>query len=742
MRIHTIHRIAAGIAVGIFLLLSCGCRQLQTISVPNVEPRRVGARISGTKTVASKGDWALSVDAESGEFVIENAVTGMVWRSNPSEADREADAIAKGNGRSLLASAIRIEYRDTLGNVSSSASYTAAVKKDGVALYEIEDGFRAVYDFVNEKIQIPLDVQLTDKGVHCSIPIQEIKEEGESRLLKIGLLPAFGAADETEEGYFLVPDGSGALINFNNGQHLYDSYSMAVYGTDISQKQDSQGYLNDSVLLPIFGIKKQAGGILAVISDGASVATIQATVGGKNTSYNVINPVFTLRDTEVYTIGTSVGRTKEVRLFQEEAGAFSEFSVDYLFLEQEASDYVGMATTYRQWLLDHGWLNDQRTDDMPLYIRFLAGALKEKSVLGIPTKQIERLTGFQQAQEILQQLKGKGVTDVTVHMESWSTQFLKGKIDVTASPAKELGGAKALQALKTYCEENALQFYLDCEFQKAAKWSAGYNGFMHAARTVSGVPATVTRFDVASRGSIDSTSENLLTPAVFTDVFTRFITGMDKTVGKTGISIGSAANTVFGDHDANYSREQAIMAIQAILEKATKDGRGTVGYQPNAYMWSYLDFALALPMVSNNFNIQDASVPFVQIVLKGYLPYSTPTVNQTENTRAVFLKALENGSGLLFTWIAEESQITCDTVYAAYNSVTAEDWMEEAVSYQNELKQVADKIGDSVIIGHCSEGDVTKTTYSNGVSVYVNHGGAATVFEERSIPAYGYLIVS
>lgn len=43
----------------------------------------------------------------------------------------------------------------------------------------------------------------------------------------------FGSADSTEEGYIVVPDGSGALINFNNGKvQLSSEMSIPLYGED------------------------------------------------------------------------------------------------------------------------------------------------------------------------------------------------------------------------------------------------------------------------------------------------------------------------------------------------------------------------------------------------------------------------------------------------------------------------------------------------------------------------------
>ena len=43
----------------------------------------------------------------------------------------------------------------------------------------------------------------------------------------------FGSADNTETGYMLVPDGSGAIINFNNGKIAVTSeLKVQIYGLD------------------------------------------------------------------------------------------------------------------------------------------------------------------------------------------------------------------------------------------------------------------------------------------------------------------------------------------------------------------------------------------------------------------------------------------------------------------------------------------------------------------------------
>lgn len=48
------------------------------------------------------------------------------------------------------------------------------------------------------------------------------------------MLQFFNAAGMEDEGYMVVPDGSGAVINYNNCRYNAQAYSSEVYGRDTS----------------------------------------------------------------------------------------------------------------------------------------------------------------------------------------------------------------------------------------------------------------------------------------------------------------------------------------------------------------------------------------------------------------------------------------------------------------------------------------------------------------------------
>ena len=84
-----------------------------------------------------------------------------------------------------------------------------------------------------------------------------------------------------DDGFLFVPDGSGAIINFNNGKTKVDAYSKEVYGEDISRRSTNSPITSrtQKISLPVFGLVSNGSGFLAEITDGAAVASINASVG-------------------------------------------------------------------------------------------------------------------------------------------------------------------------------------------------------------------------------------------------------------------------------------------------------------------------------------------------------------------------------------------------------------------------------------------------------------------------------
>ena len=61
---------------------------------------------------------------------------------------------------------------------------------------------------------------LEDDNLVVKVPMKDIKYNTDYPIVKLQVLPFMGAGNTEEEGYMLVPEGSGGIINFNNSKTL------------------------------------------------------------------------------------------------------------------------------------------------------------------------------------------------------------------------------------------------------------------------------------------------------------------------------------------------------------------------------------------------------------------------------------------------------------------------------------------------------------------------------------------
>lgn len=117
-----------------------------------------------------------------------------------------------------LQSQLIITFVDAALNEMTVNSQEGCVQADTFEVRQIANGVRIVYDFAEAvtSFRIPVEITLADDYVQASIVYPEIEEYGTSRLTSVSLLPYFGAGESGEDGYALVPDGSGALIRFSD----------------------------------------------------------------------------------------------------------------------------------------------------------------------------------------------------------------------------------------------------------------------------------------------------------------------------------------------------------------------------------------------------------------------------------------------------------------------------------------------------------------------------------------------
>ncbi|MCD8006861.1 MAG: DUF5696 domain-containing protein [Oscillospiraceae bacterium] len=699
--------------------------------------------IARSEVVAENDEAIMYLDREYERIGIYVKESGKVWWSNCVNALLD-DATTKSSLQQNRLSNIAVKYGNATDLIISAYlySYRQSTSDEDTTFELIDNGVKVTYNFSSAKATVPVYYVLNETYLECYINTSEINEragyvDGEDAqesdsdvliLTELAMNPYFGAADTEATGYMLIPDGSGARINLNNGKSNYSNYSSYIYGRDTTGIKENQPDETEQAYLPVLAMVQGSDGLVMVATDGDTFASANAAVAynsDDNAGYNYCYFSFTLRSTDTYSMS---GDSSSIIMFEKGDGtiAVEKLAVRYYWVtsEEEEVTYTEIADVYRDYLIEEeGLTKKTESDYAPLFVEFYGGTLKSKSILGIPVNLKTAFTTFDQAAEILEGLVELGVDQLVVNYNDWTTDSMTGKLDTADSVASVLGGKSDLEDLIEYCESIGAQFYGSITDYTFSKNGNGFWTLFNTAYRVSKSYARPYEYNIAYGTPNDGVASALLSPRSISKLSNKVTKNLAK-YDLPGVGLGAYAYTLWGDY-SNKNRTNREVTAQNIVEyyKAVADiGDGTsiIADAPNAYLLAYVDVIQNLTLQSSQFKIVDEDVPFVQIVLHGYIPYSTEAINGSADSMELFLRAIASGSYVKYTFIYEETTEIEDTDYINLYYANYEGWLEQAAAEYELASEILSTVSDSVITGYETDGSVITTTYENGVVTTVN----------------------
>lgn len=622
-------------------------------------------------------------------------------------------------------------------------------KKEELATYFIEAGY-TVDDLIsdteencaeagNDKPWFVINVKyrLEDDAFVAEIDNKSLAYNTEFYLTDIILLPYFGAADSTKNGYMFVPDGSGALIYLNNGKKDHTAYSGMVYGSDIAldstKKNASDADESLSAKLPVYGMKEDEKAWLAVIDKGNGYATINADISGKTSSYNKVYTSFSYLRSGSISLGDIIG-SRSFYMYSEKPS--ENFEVRYFFLDKENADYSGMAVRYRKYLEAEGaFKNCEVEDEIPFYAEYIGAIDKVQSMLGVKYTATRPLTSFEQAEKITQMFIDRGVGNIKVVYYGWSEGGIEGVAPTVIKAESKLNKqGVSLKKLDDFLDEKGITLFPMIDLQHVYKteafdrFSVQKNAPRYFDRSIvrTGEKAIVT-------GAVDEYDTELISPyyvSSLADILIRRMKGYKlETLG-----IASLPHELYSDLASGKTymdRQDAIYAnADAARKLSEKYERGLLADNSNDYMFSYLSDIVDAPLDSNGFRVFDESVPFYEMVLKGHISFAGKPLNLADDHTTQLLKSVESGAGLAYKLIYEDNSLIKGTDYDEYYSVNYQTWLDIASEEWKKVSEVCEGLAGKCIVKHEKVGnDVYKVTYENGGVIAVNYSNEDVVVD-------------
>ena len=572
------------------------------------------------------------------------------------------------------------------------------------------------------------------------VPYEAMRCEDATPLTYVSILPMFGAAGTNQEGFMLLPEGGGALINYNNGKLSQSAYYANLYGWDYATERTEVVSETENAF-PVFGMGQEDGSFICIIEGGSAYAGICADIAGRYNSYNYLYSKYNVLHYDRFNVSN---RTAQLLYMYEKQIPTDTIIQRYHFLE--GCDYTAMAHAYGDYLRKNPELkNETASEEFPVNVELVGAINKVVSKLGFPVDSVLPVTTFDQSGEIIQELTDAGVKDLHVRMTGWCNGGVRQKVLTGIHVLGELGGESGMKKLIASAGEKGVSLSFDgisC-FAYNSGFFDGFLPFSNAARFTTREQVKLYNYDIVTYQQSDWQDEYyLVRPSYAQQCAANLISGLSDR-GAEAVAFRDIGNLLSADYYVSntVTREMVKEMNVQTLRDAVAKGLKIVIKEGNDYAIAYADMITDMNLTGNAYAIIDRRIPFYQIAIHGMKNYTGEAINLAGDYQTALLECAEYGAGLNFTFMKADTEILQDTMYSSYTAGGYDRWKAEVIPMILRYQQEMAGLNRLMITGHdqLTEG-VSVTEYENGTRVYVNYTDNAYKKNGVSVPAHDYTV--
>ncbi len=710
----------------ILVALLSSCQHAVTFSVKKYNGEVV--QNPGTDGVIAENDrYRLDWLTNTCAVDLTDKVTGQKWGITPTKkGEKTVDEFGmpiKKNPK--LSSALIIEYTNEFNTLETEISYLGAVKNGKVNTEKIENGIKVEYYFDSVEIMVPVEYELRGDSVAITVDPAKI-QENDKKLTAVSVAPYWCCTENnSQDAYLFVPSGSGALVTAEERSQSGALYSSQVYGRDWDMTTEDAPITEKAVRLPVYGAKQGDRATCAIIENGADSCKISVVAGSSTVGYGAVYATYQLRG---YNEGAELVYSAKQDVYSDTMTSVP-MTVGFYPLSGEDADYSGMARVYRDYLKKNGKLKATETE-IPLGVTVVGGTMVDRSVLGVPSKELLLATTLNETEKILRDIKVKTDAKISAKLIGF------GKTGLTLSKyaggmgfGKNLGSKDDWKKLNRYAKKNGVDLYPDFDLIRFKKASSGFSTAFDTAQNTRFQVTDLYEYNVATRSRIPETNHYLLARKHLKKGAQKFLSGV-KNLNLDGVSLETLSGISYSDYSDRNSNQYTSKAamendVTAILKKV-KEKYKFAATDANAYAALVSDVIFDAPSRSSGESIFSRDVPFYQMVFKGHIPMTSEPINLSADAQAAKLWCAETGCGLNYVVTSKyDNELSNANTYYFFGSQYA-DLKDSLVAAQQALSTYQKAVaGAEILKNGVLDNGLHFTKFSNGIRVFVNVSSAA-----------------
>ena len=600
-------------------------------------------------------------------------------------------------------------------------------EEDIYKLYD-EIGYKYVVQAdPDPSVVVPLEYRLTNDGFIAEVDASKISyDRTRINVNNVSILPYFNSGSRDDVGYTFVPDGSGAIVRFEDvkRQNALNNMTFALYGND-SAFYALDARILEHATMPVFGLKidekPYESGFFAVIESAQAVASITRA---HNAFFNSVYASFKVNASDSLVMNsTSTGISGSINvlgdtIFKEKCTVkysmlvSDEYAKANNITNNYDTTYIGMAEYYRDQLMANGEISKLTGISgvkTKLFLEVFGSMKVEDKIATFPVTVNKALTTFDDIKTIRKELSDAGVGSMNFILTGFANGGLSAKYPTKVKWMSSVGGKSGFNDLVADAELNGYEVSPNFDFAYSSYLfgSDNINYRKYGSRSLDKRMAIKLTYDpglqmLAYIGGI------VISPSSYDYAYAKFA----KSASKYNISniavptLGSDLNSDFNEDNFTYRTESMVNTQNMLANLSGKANGSSTAYKlivskGNSYTLKYASYIINSSLDSSRLANESEAIPFMGIVLHGSKVYAGDALNMEGDANYAFLKALENGSNLYFTLAYDNVEyLKLNWDFSKYYSIRYDLWKDYIISRYNEYNSLMQSKQDQYITEH------------------------------------------
>ena len=546
-----------------------------------------------------------------------------------------------------------------------------------------------------------------------------------------------------------------------SGIKYQETFKMPVYGIVSNNKYNYELTASNTHKI-VESDGDNASGFFAIIEEGDALAELKSYHMGQKGEYHAVQVSVNPRPSDTYNIADSISvGSNSTWTVVSERKYVGNYTIRYVMLTDDEvaaekgitdyypADYVGMAYAYRDYLTSSYSTRTQgasdkdvileRIDssvlknDIPLYLETFGTVETIEKVLSVPVTVMTPLTTFEDIMTIYNDLSQEGVdiTNINFKLTGYANGGMNSTVPYGLKWEKSVGGKQGFNELLEFANninsaagnENGLEIFPEFDFVYVKNYD-NFDGLSlkkHAVKTIDDRYIGKTTYTTTYQPVQSTTPEGglALSPAYFSRFYNELAknyleysaTGDGTDLNISVSTLGMDLNSDF-DEDEPYNREDSKEFTVEAFKNLYNTYGNVMTSGGNSYTWQYVDYILDMPIDSSRYLAASNTIPFVGMVLHGYVQYTGSPINMEGNIQYGLLRAIESGASIYFILTYDNATILKEDVnLSKYYSVRYDIWAGsyndegkfeagQLVDVYNKLNDVTHDLQDKIIINH------------------------------------------